>query len=353
MGTPGIASSMSKRSRSDAAETLKVLLLMNESSPYAPVIHTCSTEHVEQSGNTVSYLFGNDATELKDKVADVDIVVHCIFAGANTKAIGELWPHMPNVRWVHSLSAGVDALCPVLRPCERIESIPVSNAKGAFSSSLAEWCITSFLHFNKQIPRIQQNRTQRKWDKFVMSELKGTTVGFVGFGSIAQETAKLCRAFGMRVIALRRSLEGAGSESADKVYTIADDKMTVFKEADFVVCSLPGTPGTENFCGAKEFGAMKDTGVFVSIGRGTCVDEDALAAALKQKQIAGAACDVFKVEPLPADSALWECENTVLSAHNADNTPSYMLDAWNVYMRNFGDFQAGKPFPTISVEHGY
>ena len=85
-----------------------------------------------------------------------------------------------------------------------------------------------------------KNRENRKWDKFVMSELRGQTVGFVGFGSIAQTTARLCRAFGMKVLALRRRLDSPGSELADKVYSMKD-KLKVFQESDFVVCSLPGT----------------------------------------------------------------------------------------------------------------
>ena len=90
---------------------------------------------------------------------------------------------------------------------------------GAFSESLAEWCMTVFLHFDKQMVRVQKNRADRKWDKFIMSELRGKTVGFVGFGSIAQATARLCRAFGMRILALRRSKEGPGSELADEVFS--------------------------------------------------------------------------------------------------------------------------------------
>ena len=106
---------------------------------------------------------------------------------------------MPNVKWVHSLAAGVDTLVPVLRECAGAGDMPVSNAKGAFSESLAEWCITAFLHFNKQMVRVQKNREAKIWDKFIMNELRGLTVGFVGFGSIAQASAKLCKAFGMKV----------------------------------------------------------------------------------------------------------------------------------------------------------
>ena len=79
--------------------------------------------------------------------------------------------------------------------------------------------MTVFLHFDKQMVRVQKNRADRKWDKFIMSELRGKTVGFVGFGSIAQATARLCQAFGMRILALRRSKEGPGSELADEVFS--------------------------------------------------------------------------------------------------------------------------------------
>ena len=85
------------------------------------------------------------------------------------------------------------------------------------------------------------------------------------------------------------------------------DKKELFAQSDFVVCVLPGTPQTLDYCGAEEFAAMKPSAVFISIGRGVCVDEGALAAALQAGQIKGAALDVFKVEPLPETSPLWDC----------------------------------------------
>ena len=95
-----------------------------------------------------------------------------------------------------------------MQKCEGIggdaSGVVVTNAKGAFSESLAEWCLHTMLYFDKQMPRVLQNGRSGAWDKFIMSELRGKTVGFVGFGSIAKATASLCRAFGMKVIALRR-----------------------------------------------------------------------------------------------------------------------------------------------------
>merc|ERR1712110_521192 len=100
-----------------------------------------------------------------------------VFAGGRADVIPAIWPKCPQVRWVHALSAGVDALCPLLRALPRVAdgNVPVTNAKGAYSSSLAEYALTAMLHFNKQIPRVQANRAAGRWEKFLMSELRGQT----------------------------------------------------------------------------------------------------------------------------------------------------------------------------------
>jgi len=269
--------------------------------------------------------------------------VPVVFAGGRPAVIAELWPHCPRVRWVHSLAAGVDTVVPVMRALPKGPETPLTNAKGAFSRSLAEYALAAMLHFNKQVPRLQQARQSRTWEKFVMAELHGRTVGFVGFGDIAQATARLCRAFGMRVLALRNTRGLAGNDLADVVYYASDTeagagRLELFGASDFVVCSLPGGPGTKNACGRAEFAAMKPAGVFISMGRGTCVDEEALVEALQGRRIAGAALDVFATEPLPPESPLWDCENLLLSPHNADNTADYMRLTWDVFLRRLAEF---------------
>ena len=140
---------------------------------------------------------------------------------------------------------------------------------------------------------------------------------------------------------------------ADHVYGI-EERARLFAESDFVVCALPGTAETADFCGAAEFGAMKETGVFISIGRGLAVDEAALAEALLAKRIAGAALDVFKVEPLPQESKLWECDNLVLTAHNADFTEDYFELGWSVWRANLDGIRAGTGVVTpVSKTAGY
>mmetsp|Transcript_10476 Transcript_10476/g.23062 ORF Transcript_10476/g.23062 Transcript_10476/m.23062 type:complete len:338 (-) Transcript_10476:694-1707(-) len=287
-------------------------------------------------------LLGNDLASFQasSNLGEVEAVVLAVFAGGSPAVLKELWPLCPKVRWVHSMAAGVDTLAPVMRELPRGTEVPVTNAKGAFSRSLGEYAIAAMLHFNKQVTRLQSNRLEKKWEKFVMSELHGMTVGFVGFGDIAQTTARMCKVFGMKIVANRNS-KGSGDELADEVYYSSENPSAVtevFKKSDFVVCSLPGGEKTYHACGAEQFEAMKSTGIFISMGRGTCVDEVALAKALKSGSIAGAALDVFETEPLPKESPLWECSNTLLSSHNADLTETYMKQTWDIFVAKYKSF---------------
>lgn len=300
---------------------------------------------LEGLGGHASYIVGNDLASFEStgKLGEVEAIVIVVFAGGSPGVMGDMWPQCPKVKWVHSMAAGVDSVVPVLKGLPRGPETPLTNAKGAFSSSLAEYALGAMLHFNKQVPLLQQNRRSRVWEKFVMAELRGKTAGFIGFGDIAQATAQLCKAFGMRVMALRNTRNASGSELADIVCYASDaedgaGKLEVFRESDFVVCTLPGGPHTKNACSRAEFSAMKGTGVFISMGRGTCVDEPALIEALQAKSIAGAALDVFAVEPLPADSPLWDCENLLLSPHNADLTADYMQLTWKVFLERLSEY---------------
>eukprot|EP00929_Paragymnodinium_shiwhaense_P115153 TRINITY_DN83843_c0_g1_i1.p1 TRINITY_DN83843_c0_g1~~TRINITY_DN83843_c0_g1_i1.p1 ORF type:complete len:369 (+),score=104.93 TRINITY_DN83843_c0_g1_i1:75-1109(+) len=330
-----------------------------------PVFGPKLVELVNDAGLTAiaKVIVANDAAQFvsdfgADTLAKVTVLVVGVFAGGKPQVVADLWSSCPNVKWIHSLAAGVDSLVPVLRPLPRIAEVPVTNAKGAFSRSLAEYALMAMLHFNKQVPRCQQNKQEKKWEKFLMSELHGMTVGFVGFGDIAQTTVPLCRAFGMKVLALRRNKGGATDKGqADETLGIdnAEERLALFQRSDFVVCSLPGTPETKHFCGAKEFAAMKETAVFISMGRGVCVDEAALCDALKSGSIAGAALDVYEVEPLPEAAAVWDAPNLLMTSHNADLTKTYIEDTWVVFLEKLRAFRsAPQDFKgTVSIEHGY
>lgn len=293
-----------------------------------------------------------------EKLSQVKGILLGAFVGGDPQVVAALWPRCPAVRWVHSLAAGVDSLVPVLRGLPGVEAVVVTNARGAFSSSLAEYSLAAMLHFNKRVPHIQENKKRKVWEKFIMPELRGMSVGFVGFGDIGQTTARLCRAFGMRILALRRRKGEAPQKcDADETFGIDDssERLELFSRSDFVVCSLPGTPETRHFCGSLEFATMKETAVFISIGRGVCVDEAALCEALRSGRIAGAALDVFETEPLPESSPVWDAPNTLLTSHNADLTQTYLKDSWDVFSQKLSEFREAPDLlkSTVSLDRGY
>lgn len=171
-----------------------------------------------------------------------------------------------NIRWVHTLSAGVDFITKLIGDCLVNSEISLTNGRGAFSSSLAEYILASALYFNKQISTLQNNRQERKWDKFVMPTLKGKTMGFIGYGDIAKSAARIAKSFDMKIAVFRRDPSKFQGDTENLVDVISTDSDAIFSTADFVVCTLPATPETIKFC-SHQFGLMKDSAVFISCGR--------------------------------------------------------------------------------------
>jgi phosphoglycerate dehydrogenase-like enzyme len=181
-----------------------------------------------------------------------------------------------NVKWVHTFSAGVDFISSfITNYLLNNNRILLTNGRGAFSSSLAEYIITSALYFNKQITKLQNNKLNKKWDKFTMSTLKGKTMGFIGYGDIAKSAAKIAKlSFDMKIAVYRKdpskfTNEVNTSNIVDYIYTDSND---IFATSDFVVCTLPSTSETINFCSINEFELMKSNSVFISCGRYTAIN---------------------------------------------------------------------------------
>ena len=199
------------------------------------------------------------------------------------------------LQWLHSLSAGVDHL---MATRLRASTIPVTNAKGAYSQSLGEYCIAAMLYFAKDLRRMMMSQQAGKWDVFDIDMLHGKTLGVLGYGDIGKASARRAKAFGMKVIALRRRPEkSAGDESTDEIWGM-DRKMDLMAASDYLLLAMPNTPDTQGIVGDTELRAMKRDGVIINLGRGNAIDERALIAALSERRIRGAALDVFEVEPL-------------------------------------------------------
>jgi len=258
---------------------------------------------------------GKDLDQLDGSFREGNVILNIT---GNAQILSNIISEMPDLVWLHSLTAGVDhVLCP-----ELIEnSIVLTNAKGIYSSSLSEYVMSCCLYFNKDIPRLQSQKVAKQWNRYTIGELRGKTLGILGYGDIGRSCAKLGKAFGLKVVALRKHPEKT-CELVDRMYG-ATEILTLIAESDFFVSILPLTSETLHILSDREFSACKKGSYFISIGRGAVVDEDALIRALQEGKLGGAALDVFSTEPLPVESPLWEIENLLMSPHNADMTANF------------------------------
>ncbi|KAL8439623.1 hypothetical protein Efla_004531 [Eimeria flavescens] len=336
--------------------------------PICHVVLPRVVSHFKRHFPEIQFISGSSLAEFESQHEHLSEAEILFFLDSPPSLLADIIPLMPKLRWIHSYFAGIDGICSQLsvidspadggKLLERSDLL-VTNAKGVFSSSLKEYVMAAIFHFAKQIPTLQKNKEEKKYDRFIMGEIRGSTVGFVGYGDIAREIASACKVFGMRCIALRKD-GSKKDELLDAVFSAGDSgELEVYRQADFVVCSLPGTPQTRNSVSSAQFAAMKKKGVFISIGRGCVVDETALLEALTSGGIAGAALDVFQEEPLPVSSPLWGAPNLLLSAHNADWTENYSSDMTiRVFRANMEKFIRGaktnaEMYTPVDCKRGY
>lgn len=239
----------------------------------------------------------------------------------------------PDLRWIQLVSAGADHVrdLPVWK-----SDLTVTAAQGMHTVPMAEHCMSLLLALTRQVPALVRAQDRREWLHYQRDlhwdELRGKTMGIVGWGKIGDGVAHLARAFGMRIIGTRWSVlvptevSHAGGAYADEPWLEPVESPPdivyptallheVLGQSDVLVLILPLTSETENSFGEPEFKAMKHRALFLNIGRGQVVREDALVAALQSGHLAGAGLDVFAQEPLPRTSRLWSLPNVIISPH--------------------------------------
>jgi phosphoglycerate dehydrogenase-like enzyme len=254
----------------------------------------------------------------------------------------------PNLRWIQTPLAGVDAF---LTP--EIVSGPVilTNARGV-GIRVAETAMLLMLMLAKKTPLFERYRREKRWKKEVPDLLESKTVGILGLGIIGSEIAHLARAFHMKVIAV----EIRQRKPADPVDIFLPPARLpeLLTRSDFVVCALPLTRDTFKMIGEAQLKMMKPTSYLINIARGAIIDEEALIRALEENRIAGAGLDVFMQEPLPPGSPLWDMPNVVLTPHIAGQRPDYDLQATILFCKNLRRYLKGqKLLNIIDKERGF
>lgn len=280
----------------------------------------------------------------------------------------DLLSRAPRLRWIQLHSAGADHLLgqPIMK-----SDVLITTTSGIHATPIAEYALASILAWSRRLPQMlyYQSRhewPQGRWDIFVGQELRGATLGIVGYGSIGREIGRIGKCFGMRVVATKRSagevkdkgyrVPGTGDPEGqvlDRIYP-PERLGEMLAECDFVVISLPLTPETEGLIGEVELRAMRPNAYLVNISRGEIVDEPALIKALQEGWIAGAGLDVFEKEPLPPDSPLYDLDNVILSPHVAGFSPHYDERASDLFAENLRRYLAGEELLNlVDKEMGY
>jgi phosphoglycerate dehydrogenase-like enzyme len=296
---------------------------------------------LEQLPNSTEIVTASSADSLRPAAPTADVILNGMGQG---DILRELWPLAGKVRWVHSLSAGVEG---VLFP-ELVDSpVPLTNARGVFKESLGEFVIAAALFFAKDLRRMLRGQAEERWDQFDMEELYRQSMGIVGYGELGRAAATRARALGMKIYAVRRRPELYKDDPiVHRAFAVADLR-EMAAISDYLVVAAPLTPSTRNLVDESVIRAMKPTGVLINIGRGPVIDEAALIRALEEKRIRGAALDVFNVEPLPKGHPFWRLENVLLSPHCADHTATWLDEAMQCFVDNFRRFTQGEPLENV------
>jgi len=267
----------------------------------------------------------------------------------------------PQLKWVQVHMAGVNGLHE--HPLYADGTLALTTASGVHAATVAEYAMTALLALAHRVPRMVEWQGRgawppdpQRWPLFVPTAVRGATLGVIGYGSIGRELDRIAKtAFAMRVLACKRD----PARRADHGYCPAStgdpegrlpdawfspgELTDLLAGSDVVVMCAPLTRETQQMIGARELSAMKPTAYFINVGRGASVDEAALARALTEERIAGAAVDVFAQEPPPAGHPLYGAPNVILSPHVSGFVASYDDDCCTLFAENLRRYLDGVP----------
>jgi D-2-hydroxyacid dehydrogenase (NADP+) len=274
--------------------------------------------------------------ELDARIAEADVVL-CSGLWRN-----DLIPRAPKLRFVQSISAGVDQYD---KAALAAAGIRLASAQGVNARAVSEHAMALILALARRLPEARDNQAQRLWRGMIgdlsrrEDELGGKTLLVVGLGRIGNRLAQLAKAFGMRVLATRRDPAAGGD--ADEVHGMGALK-SLLPQADFVALTCPLTPETERLINAETLALLKPSAALVNVARGRCVDEPALIAALDAGRLTAAALDTTVEEPLGAASPLWAMPNVFVTPHTAGETRRYEDNVLDILIENLDRLWRGE-----------
>ncbi|MCU1696868.1 MAG: phosphoglycerate dehydrogenase-like oxidoreductase [Mycobacterium sp.] len=243
------------------------------------------------------------------------------------------------LRWVHAASVGVNRLI-----CPELGRVTLTNSRGVFDTSIAEWVLAAVLAHVKGLSNTLGSQREGAWRYRTTGRLAGTRAAVVGTGSIGRAIADRLARLDVNVTLVGRT---AGDDPQFGTIRGSDDLVAVAAGVDLLVLAVPLTPATTALVGAEVLVALGPRGFVVNVGRGPTVVESDLIDALRSETIAGAALDVFEVEPLPADSPMWSMPNILVSPHMSGDYVGFEIDMMSVFTDNLDRWLRDKPLHNV------
>jgi D-2-hydroxyacid dehydrogenase (NADP+) len=253
-----------------------------------------------------------------------------------TRDLARALHQAPGLRWLHSFAAGVD------HPWFQAllgRGVRLTTSAGASAVPIAQTVMLYLLALSRDLPDWLREQGARRWSPRDVEDLQGQRLGVAGLGPIGLEVARLAGAFGLRVVGFRRAPRG---DEPCETRSLAELD-AVLPGLDWLVLALPLTPGTRHLLDARRLALLPARARVINVGRGALVDESALTRALAAGRLAGAALDVFEVEPLPPESPLWEHPGVIVTPHSAGSNPGNQRRAAELFVENLGRFARGEP----------
>jgi len=259
--------------------------------------------------------------------------------------IREVLEELPHLRWAQCIWAGVE---PLLDPSLRRDYV-LTNARGVFGGLVTEFVFGYLLLKERRVLQRLEAQHEGRWDNTVTGTLRGKSIGLLGTGSIGSELARAAKLFGMSVLGYSRRSELC--PHVDRWFH-GDGLLELARGSDYLVNTLPGTPATRRIIDDEVLAALPKGAWFVNVGRGSAVDEAALAGALESGALGGAVLDVFEQEPLPESNPLWHTPNTFVTGHTC--APSFPSDIVRLFANNHGRYLRGEELKyRVDFERGY
>ncbi len=311
-------------------------------------IWEANVEAVRQRFPEIDIVLEPDAGKVVDQLADADA-----YTGFRLSA--EQLDAAPRLKWVHSLSAGVEQW---LDSGIDERNLLLTNSSGVHATNISEHVFAMMLAFARQLPLLLEAQQRHKWrdnetfDEHVF-ELDCQKLIIVGTGAIGAAVALRAKAFNMTTVGVRRNPTRETVPNIDEQVSI-EEMHSHLGDADHVVICLPMTAETKGLFNAEVIAAMKPGAHIFNIGRGGIIDQDALIDALRSGHIGGAGLDVTTPEPLPEDSPLWDLPNVIITAHTSGNTPKYGERALSLFGDILERLRDGRePINVVDPTAGY